>query len=298
MANRVTQFGFSTLQARDLGDLDEILARIEAAGATAAELSLSGSDLICGGRLLTRNILKLEAICARHKLTYTVHGPLSADLMNRATRAWQLPALEALIEICGQIRAGVLVHHAGRPATTDPALIEQLHAEERDALRRLGDIAGRHGVRLAVENLWVAEDGLYTADPARLAKEIRTINHPCVVGTLDISHAYLQTSWLGIDFLQAIEAMAPVAGHLHIHDSFGRPGGFSRQPAEQAAFGIGDLHLPLGWGDIPWETILPRLAVRPGSVFLIELPRHYWSEMPACADAARLLMPLVGCDAG
>jgi sugar phosphate isomerase/epimerase len=296
MAARVTEFGFSTVQARDLSNLDEILGRISATGATCAELSLLGSDLVCGGRLLPKAVDKLRQICLRHALRYTVHGPLSADFMTRATRDHHLAAVAAILEIAGLVGASVVVQHAGRPEVTDPLLIETLHGEERDCLRRLGDVAARHGVLLAVENLWVASPGQYTAAPERLAQEIQKVDHPSVAGTLDLSHAYLQTSWLGTDFQAAAIAFAPVAGHLHIHDSFGRPGDFYRIASEQLAYGIGDLHLPLGWGDIPWETLLPKLAVRPGSIFMIELPPPYWDEMAACAEAARRLMPLVGRD--
>jgi hypothetical protein len=49
----IAGFGFSTIQKRDLSDLDEILSRIEDLGATHAELSLGGADLVCGGRLLS-----------------------------------------------------------------------------------------------------------------------------------------------------------------------------------------------------------------------------------------------------
>ncbi len=34
-------------------------------------------------------------------------------------------------------------------------------------------------------------------------------------------------------------------------------------PAEATALGIGDLHLPIGWGDIPWEEIFSELTFLP-----------------------------------
>ncbi len=294
MANRVDQFGFSTNQARDLGNLDKILTDIEATGAGVAELSLCGADLIAGGRPIGPMIEKLQAICARHELTYTVHGPLSASLMDRRALEWHKAAAATMLEICGSIGADVMVLHTGRPPAATADDIEHLHAMERDALRELGDIAGRLGVTIGLENLWVASTDFYTAAPARLADHIREVDHPHIAGTLDISHAYLQTRHLGLDFTAEIEAFAEVVCHLHIHDSFGRPGDFSRFPAEQVAFGIGDIHLPIGLGDIDWASILPKLAVRPGSVFMIELPPHFWDHRALCAEQALTLMPLVG----
>jgi hypothetical protein len=75
----IAGFGFSTIQRRDLSDLDEILARIEDLGATRAKLSLGGADLVCGGRIPSRRVDRLVRICARHRLAYTVPGPLAAN---------------------------------------------------------------------------------------------------------------------------------------------------------------------------------------------------------------------------
>lgn len=67
--------------------------------------------------------------------------------------------------------------------------------------------------------------------------------------------------------------MAPVTGHLHVHDSFGRPLGSHRTylPQEDAALGLGDLHIPLGWGDIDWDVIFSELIFLPGAVLIMEI---------------------------
>ena len=57
----IVGFGFSTIHKRDLSDLDEILSRIEDLGASHAELSLGGSDLVCGGRILSHRVDRLAA---------------------------------------------------------------------------------------------------------------------------------------------------------------------------------------------------------------------------------------------
>ena len=159
----------------------------------------------------------------------------------------------------------------------------------------MGDIGARHGVKLAVETLWVFDRSQYTATAARLAEEIRAVDHPFVCGTLDFSHVYLHSTFLGLDFLEQVEAFAPVTGHLHVHNSFGRPKLVPiYAPSEELAFGLGDLHLPLGWGDIPWDDMLPRLAVREGTVFMIELPPQFAEEAPQVAAEARRLIDLVG----
>lgn len=291
----IAGFGFSTMQRRDLGDLDEILSRIEELGASHAELSLCSADLITGGRIIGHRVDRLARICAGHDLRYTVHGPLAANLMEPEHLEISKAAVAAMLEICGAIGASVLVHHTGRIALSSAAALERSHARERAALRELGDVAARHGVRIAVETLWVFDRARYTAPAARLAAEIRAIDHPHVCGTLDFSHVYLYASFLGLDFEEQVRSFAPVAGHLHVHDSFGRPKLIeTASPSEDLAFGLGDLHLPLGWGDIPWDRLLPELHFRDDTVFMFELPWHFAAEAPACVAEARRLIPLIG----
>ena len=295
MSSGIAGFGFSTIQKRDLSDLDEILSRLEDLGATFAELSLGGADLVCGGRILSHRVDRLERICARHRLRYTAHGPLAANLMDAVHLDAYKAAIGALLEVCGAVGATALVQHSGRIPAAPTAEIERLHAQERDALRALGDIGARHGVKLAVETIWVFDRAQYTATASRLAEEIRAVDHPFVCGTLDFSHVYLYSTFLGLDFRTQVEAFAPVTGHLHVHDSFGRPKLAAMQaPSEELAFGLGDLHLPLGWGDIPWDDMLPRLSFREDTAFVIELPPQFAEEAPTVAAEARRLIGLAG----
>jgi sugar phosphate isomerase/epimerase len=291
----IAGLGFSTIQRRDLSDLDDILSRLEDLGASHAELSLGGADLVCGGRILKHRVDRLERICARHRLRYTAHGPLAANFMDPVHLDAYKAAVAALIEVCGAVGATVLVQHSGRVSAAPPAELERLHRVERDALRQMADIGARHGVKLALETLWVFDRAQYTATAARLAEEIRAIDHPFVCGTLDFSHVYLYSTFLGLNFREQVEAFAPVAGHLHVHDSFGRPKLTPMHaPSEELAFGLGDLHLPLGWGDIPWDDMLPKLTFRDDAAFIVELPPQFADEAPAVAAEARRLIDLAG----
>jgi sugar phosphate isomerase/epimerase len=114
------------------------------------------------------------------------------------------------------------------------------------------------------------------------------------VALIDFSHAYIESTYRGLDFREQLRAMAPVAGHLHVHDSFGRPQGFYQphHPQEATALGLGDLHMPLGWGDIDWEAIFAELTFLPNTVLMMEIGRRYWAEQPASLERARRLMAL------
>lgn len=290
---RIAGFGFSTIGERpDLADLDRALGVIEDTGATHCELTLCAAHLIAGGRILPGMRRRLETACARRKLRYTAHGVLAVNLMDEANLERHEAVCRATLELTAAVGASVMVHHPGLIASAPPAAIERLHALERDGLRRMGDVAAALGVRLAVETLFVESEKSYTADPFRLARELQAVDHPAVVGTLDVSHSYIMSRFSGLDPEAAVKAFAPVAGHVHLHDSFGRPTTVERFYAggERIAFGDGDIHLPLGWGDIPFATLLPGLPFLDGTVLMVELPERYWAELPATAEAARLLV--------
>jgi sugar phosphate isomerase/epimerase len=295
--------GFATIGERpDLSDLDRALGRIEDAGASHAELALFAADLIAGGRVLPGPRRRLEEVCARRRLRYTAHGTLAVNLMDEANLDLHKAVCRANLELAAAVGATVLVLHPGLVRALPAHELDRLHAVERGALRELGDAAGRLGVRLAVETLFVDSEREYTADPARLAAELRAVAHPHVVGTLDVSHSHLMTSFRGTSLTDALAAFAPVTGHFHLHDSFGRPpGGLTGfyTDSERIAFGVGDLHLPFGWGDIPFEQVLPGLPVLPGTVLTVELPERHWgAELDRCAAFARALMERMNATVG
>ena len=56
---------------------------------------------------------------------------------------------------------------------------------------------------------------------------------------------------------------------------------------ERLAFGHGDLHLPVGWGDIPWTCLVETCRFPAGVVFNIELKERYWYAAQDCVDAVK-----------
>lgn len=297
----IAGFGFSSIGTNpDLTDLDRALGRIEDAGATHCELTLCSAHVIAGGRIIPETRRRLEAACARRRLRYTTHGALTVNLMDEAHLELHKAVCRAMLELTGAVGASVMVHHPGVIPATNAREIDRLHGVERSALREMGDVAARHGTRLAVETLFVESDDRYTADPVRLAGELRAVDHPHVVGTLDVSHTKIMTAFRGTSFEEAVRAFAPVTGHFHLHDSFGRPTtiGLFYNPPERVAFGMGDLHLPLGWGDIPFAGLLPGLPVLEGTVLNVELPDKHWAELEACAAVARDLVERMNAAAG
>ena len=61
-----------------------------------------------------------------------------------------------------------------------------------------------------------------------------------------------------------------------MHDSFGiNKSMWTFMPAEDTSYGQGDLHLPLGWGDIPFEKIFTEIQFPEKLNLNFELPERY-----------------------
>ena len=95
----------------------------------------------------------------------------------------------------------------------------------------------------------------------------------------------------GADFLSDAKALARVSNHLHIHDSFGDPAQFwTFSRSERLAYGLGDLHLPIGWGNIPWSRVMSEFEFLPDAIFNLELPAQYWF---ALEDSIRAVQEMI-----
>ncbi|WP_395819102.1 TIM barrel protein [Devosia sp.] len=277
---------FATLES-DLRALAEI-------GCDTVELAVSSLDLVAGGRIIPERITRLVNLTQQFDFRYTVHGLVSSNFMDQATVRYQIDAAKALVEVCDRIGAGILVQHGGALRADDIHQRADAIKRERDALSELADFAAPHDVRIALENIFTTEPGQYRQTPAEVAETVKAVNHANLVALIDFSHAYVESTYRGLDFRAQIAAMAPVAGHLHVHDSFGRPQGFYKPffPQENTAMGVGDLHMPLGWGDIAWEDIFAELTFLPDTVLMMEIGRRYRAEQPASLKRARALAEL------
>jgi sugar phosphate isomerase/epimerase len=269
--------------------LADRLAEIAELGADTAEITISGIDVVAGGRILEAPAAELAAATRRFPLRYCMHGLVCSDFMDAAHLEAQMRVARAYLELCERIGAGVLVHHSGALLSADPTAIADAEAREAGALAELAEIAARHGVRIALENIFSTRPGEHRRRPSGVAGLVRAIGHPNLVALIDFSHAYIECTRRGLDPRAELRAMAPVAGHLHLHDSFGLPRTTPKfhEASEATALGEGDLHLPLGWGDIPFAELFAELTFLPDTMAILELPLRYRREWPASLAAAR-----------
>ncbi len=98
---------------------------------------------------------------------------------------------------------------------------------------------------------------------------------------LDAVHAYLASRFYNFNYLAAIASVAPYVKHIHLHDNYGRASKFhEKKQLEMTAVGRGDMHMPIGWGEVPVTGTLSILKHYQGVITLVMQPRyrHYYKE--------------------
>lgn len=298
MTDIISAIGFCSHTGKgDLGTLDAALRAVADTGANACEIGIYAEEIISGGRIIEGRAARVADIVKAYDFTkLSLHGQIVSNFMDRQHIDLQKKVVRAMLEMCDRLGAGILVHHSGAAILAEGENGADLDRLERDTLVEMADIAKGYGVRIALENIFTTETGQYRQTPSQVAETVRAIDHDNVMALIDFSHAYIESSYRGLDFRDELRAMAPVAGHLHLHDSFGLPYTMKRfyHPAEATALGIGDLHLPLGWGDIDWEGIFSELTFLPDTTILMEIDANrFAAEQPESLERARTLAALV-----
>jgi sugar phosphate isomerase/epimerase len=295
VSNGVRGIGISAhKRAHDLSDFDAELDMIETLGVDSIEIPTFDLDLVVGGKIRRPQLEALLRACRGRDVLYSVHGPLAINFMDEAWRHQRhFEVLKASLEVAAEVGAQHYVMHSGLAPRQQAGGIEAAYDRQRETLSRAGDMARQHGLILCVETLFAdfKGDG-YASSPKRLAQELATIGHDHVMATLDFSHSYLKLDFDGAReaFVAEIAAIAPHAVHLHMHDSFGRQDDiWMYTEGERLAYGHGDLHLPVGWGDIPWQALMSECTFPSGVVFNIELNQRYWYAAEECVAATKAL---------
>jgi sugar phosphate isomerase/epimerase len=239
--------------------LAQELDALRADGYQAAELAVDSLHCILGGRLHEQHVAAVAEICARYadSLAFSVHAPAVLDLRDQRYPETHRQILLSSVAFAAAIRARVLVVHY--EARSDDPRVEQQY---RSAVEQAAELAARHELILGIENIEVERT-------ERVLEFVHSLRHPAVRMTYDFAHDYLAGDLFGYDHLASARACAPYAAHLHITDNFGRfnharLGDFNLYRAiphsHVAVLGIGDLHLPLGWGTLPVQQVFARVA--------------------------------------
>ena len=281
---------------RYANDIDARLAEVMKYSPDSIELMCFAQDLIRNGKVIAG---RAELVCQaleKYRVKATMHGPLSLNLLDRRDNLdCHVTAGMAYLDLASTLGVTAMVIHTGYCEETNFSELKTKYRAQRDGLKRLADRAGQDNIMVFVENIFPFWEGAHTALPSQLAEEIVAIDHPNILACFDVSHGYIACNAYGAELVQQATDINSVAPHWHVHDSFGRPD-TSLKPytkSEVLAYGIGDLHLAVGDGDLPWGEVLAAAGPGAGTTFNIELNPDLWPDMQRCVDATRRMIDSV-----
>ncbi|HIJ95908.1 MAG TPA: sugar phosphate isomerase/epimerase [Desulfuromonadales bacterium] len=273
-------------------------------GLTAAEISIHGLDLIKNGRLDRRRAETIAAILDDFPFVYSAHAPNPLNLMDRVFPDLHRAVLNASLEFCTLAKIDMLVYHPGRYlaeeefAVSSPVSLpedEQLYLleVERTILRETADACTN--VVIAMEN---ARPYLhhspycYAEQPQQLLEQVQSVARRNVRVNLDFGHLFMAARHYGFEAADAVRLLAPCIAHCHVHDNFGAGVNYSeKMQTHLLAFGKGDLHLPVGWGAIPFPELFREFIADFDGMLICELRGRYFNYT---GEAARNLAGILG----
>ena len=276
--------------------LEEGLGWIADQGYQLVEMNPHSLAVIVNGEIRPDVLADYVAVLKNFDLCYTIHGLNRLNLAYDPRRELCQQIMRCQLAVCRAVGAGVLVYHSGlqaldlvqagvrRTLLSDEELSAGAQLEVT-ALQALAPLAADAGVVIGMENgdshQWehnlMAQFGQPRAALAKhharlqigpIVRQLEAIDHPNVGMTLDIAHLHIAAHDLGFDYLAAVAEGAPWVKHLHANDNFGRlDQGFDNE-VDRWAYGEADIHLPPGWGSIPYAQLFQRLPTYQGDLIL------------------------------
>jgi len=284
-------------QNTQINDFEKQLIFFEELGAGSVEIPLYELNVLCGKKIIKDELNLLKKILKTSDLNFSLHGSMSVNLMDELYLNDHIDILKRDIEVSEAINSKILVTHFGYTNIeihSDKNKYEKILKNQTDIYYKLAEFAKAHNVVLAIENLFPFTSANYAPLPSEIAHEISSLNHPNARITIDFSHAYLNCKHNKVDYIYQLSTMVPLAEHLHIHDSFGKLKVMDTYIySEDVTYGQGDIHLPLGWGNIPFEKIFSTFSFSPNIFLNFELSRRYQRYFKNSFDIAKDLIQLM-----
>ncbi len=288
----MVKIGSQINEARMDGNLDALrrdLGCFVRAKLDAVEIHPHGLDVIKNGHIDKKRMKEVKSILRDYPFCYSVHAPNPLNLMEKERGAVHRDVFRACLEFASKIGARVLVYHAGRKVPEEafhaiPKIshksgeLEKLMELEASLLQTLADEFP--DIDICVENArpyhchspWCYSERLDV-----LREQILRIDRANVRITLDTGHLFLTSRFYGYDPVASVSKAKALIGHVHIHDNFGNSFYYGDdKQTSQIPFGIGDSHMPIGWGAIPFGDILGAMADCYRGLLIMELRSRYF----------------------
>ncbi|MBN1584626.1 MAG: sugar phosphate isomerase/epimerase [Anaerolineae bacterium] len=276
--------------------LERQLAHFQSLGFSLVEIDITPFHLIINGEIHRPSLDTFLAVVRDFDLHYSVHGLQRLNLAYDSRHALCRQIMRCQIEICRAMGAMCLVYHSGLQALDEARYgVRRTLLDDRElaagarqevlALKELAPIAEDGGVLIGMENgdthQWEHDLIARFGQPRTalshhhprihiepIVRQIQAIDRPNVGLTLDVGHLHIAAHDMGFDYLEAIEQAAPWLKHVHLSDNLGQVDrGFDNEP-DRWAFGEADIHMPPGWGAIPYREIFARWPDYSGAIIL------------------------------
>jgi len=263
-----TATGLESALSKQLDFLKE--SRLE-----TAELYPGRLDLIRNGMLNEKECSSVLDVLSSYNFTYTAHAPYKTNLASPSTLEISEKIAKSCIDFCAKAQAKILVLHSGYITSDNEASESESLEFLSDSVRRIAEYARGSGISIGIEN---GELG-----PTHLCRRIdwlvdvvKSIDMDNVGITFDFGHAYISAAYYQFDYLKAVEEALPYIIHAHVNDNYGRYDPLSPHDTNHDLnFGYGDLHLPIGWGTLPYKDVLGLVKGTYDGIYVLELRPRY-----------------------
>lgn len=269
-----------------LSVLEKDLKRFKQFGFDFVEIPVCGVDGVVNGRLNERAIKKLRNILAEFPYRYSAHASDRLNLKDIDFCGEHYNVLKTSLEFASKIKSNVLVYHFGslRNKAISP---QKAMKNEIEVLKEMAVYAQENNIKICLEN---TEHSIMD-----VVEALEKIEHENVAMTLDPGHGYLAANYFGFDFLEAIKMAKPYIQHIHLHDNFGKVDltdyQSERSEIDRIPYGLGDLHLPPGWGDIPIYEVFNILNDYQGVVIAEISDERYYDDYAEVYNYIKKLEP-------
>ena len=240
----------------------EILDFLFNIGCTSFELD-NFEQIYTGHRLSPCYLRELKSLINNSKLGVSLHGPHCVDFRETDEYEWHKRLFLMSLELASEIGSNVVVTHFG--ARTDNPEVEK---KFKEILYEMAGHARKYGVTIGLEN-----QEIDIVQP--VIDMVKEFGHPNFKMTFDVGHAFLASNKFGFDFLGTLRQALPYIVHTHLHDNLGQFDNarlLNKQKGLSARLplGKGDLHMPVGWGLIPYKEVMEILRPNYDGIYILE----------------------------
>ena len=227
------------------------------------ELTPELGPVLIGGSLNLKVLKTIKSILSDFPFGYTVHCPGMQNMRDLNNLEMQHDIFRSGLDFTKEIGGMVYVAHFSQKSED-----ERVEKVFEEGMAKMADYAGKVGVVIGVENIEIER-----VEP--VLSLIGRIEHRYLQMTFDFAHSFLASKYYGYDFMESVKQAKPYIKHVHIHDNVGlydpdRLVNKQRSLKERLTVGRGDLHLPVGWGLIPYREVFDVLKGSYDGIYMLE----------------------------